>query len=209
MDTPLAFFQAKWTLDGIVFHDSPLDRFPAIAGFNKINHAVFRFIHTLDAGERFFVHPCRNIRQLPCIRHANNFLITVSRFSPFLYLSNRTMTNTGTIFTIPKLNRLAFVCYFQNIDTAKPICLLWNSEQPLFSKSFQDFITGTVSGRTVATVNLNRKTFVEYNIVVLQGVAQLWLWYFCVDRFLKVAFFTASRYKSSNCLLYTSDAADE
>lgn len=25
-----------------------LDRFPAIAGFNKINHALFRFIHTLD-----------------------------------------------------------------------------------------------------------------------------------------------------------------
>jgi hypothetical protein len=39
MDTALAFFQAKRTLDGIVFHDSPLDRFPAIAGFNKINHA--------------------------------------------------------------------------------------------------------------------------------------------------------------------------
>lgn len=99
----------------------PLDRFPAIAGFNKINHALFRFIHTLDAGERFFVHPCRNIRQRPCIRHANNFLITVSRFSPFLYLSNRTMTNTGTIFTIPKLNRLAFVCSSRTSTLLKPL----------------------------------------------------------------------------------------
>ena len=26
----------------------PLERFPAIAGLNKINHALFRFIHTLD-----------------------------------------------------------------------------------------------------------------------------------------------------------------
>ena len=83
------------------------------------------------------------------------------------------MTDTGPFLTVPKLNFLAFICYFQNINTAKAICLLRNSEQPLFSKSFQDFITGTVSGRTVATVNLNRKTFVEYNVVVLQGVAQL------------------------------------
>ena len=35
----------------------PLERFPAIAGLNKINHAFFRFIHPLDAGDRFFVHP--------------------------------------------------------------------------------------------------------------------------------------------------------
>ncbi len=80
----------------------------------------------------------------PCIRHANNFLITVSRFSPFLYLSNRTMTNTGTIFTIPKLNRLAFVCYFQNIDTTETISLLRNIKQPLISQTFQYFITGTI-----------------------------------------------------------------
>ncbi|SPX54495.1 Uncharacterised protein [Klebsiella pneumoniae] len=46
------------------------------------------------------------------------------------------MTNTGTIFTIPKLNRLAFVCYFQNIDTTETISLLRNIKQPLISQTF-------------------------------------------------------------------------
>ncbi|CAE14119.1 unnamed protein product [Photorhabdus laumondii subsp. laumondii TTO1] len=57
MHTSLAFSQAERTLDGIVFHDSPLVRFPTIAGFNKIHGTISRFIHPFHTRERAFVHP--------------------------------------------------------------------------------------------------------------------------------------------------------
>lgn len=48
-----------------------------------------------------FVNPARNVNQLPRISHANYFLITVSRLSPFLNPVNSTTTNTGTICCAP------------------------------------------------------------------------------------------------------------
>ena len=36
----LTFFQVKRTLDGIVFHDNPLVRFPAMTAFGKSHNTI-------------------------------------------------------------------------------------------------------------------------------------------------------------------------
>ena len=68
------------------------------------------FIHTFDTSKRFFIHPARNVNQLPCIRHANYFLTALTRLRPFLVLVNGTTTYTSTICCAPDFSFYSFIC---------------------------------------------------------------------------------------------------
>ena len=136
MNTPLTFFQAKRTLDCSIFHDLFLIGFPAVAGFNKSYDTFNRFVYPFHTSKRAFVQPRRNVSQPPRIRYANNLHSIFTSFCPLSDLINSPMTNTGTIFAIPKLNLLSFISDFQNINTAKTIRLLGDIKQSLINQTF-------------------------------------------------------------------------
>ena len=128
MHTALALFQAKRHWIVLFSMMEYLDRFQPLLVLNKINLMLSSgsFI-PLTLENAFCPIPCRNIRQRPCIRHREQFSDYRFRFSPFLYLSNRTMTKQAPSLRSQNSNPLGLLSVTSRTSTStETISLLRN-----------------------------------------------------------------------------------